>query len=169
MSTRVTPSNAEHPLALLQRTVGNRAVAETLQRTATEAAASTCLTCTYHQTSGKLTCNNADGKTVVDENGYSGAGDKKNDPKSQCVKNEGPLPRGSYTVGAARKSNTPTVFTIPLTPAAANEMCRRGSFLIHGDSVAKPGTASEGCIIVSKTSRKTIAAAGCGTLEVVEK
>ena len=43
----------------------------------------------------------------------------------------------------------------------------RTEFLIHGDSKAKPGTASQGCIILDAATRKAIAESGVGLLEVV--
>ncbi|EOW6741402.1 hypothetical protein ACOZ0W_000484 [Cronobacter dublinensis] len=39
-----------------------------------------------------------------------------------------------------------------------NDMCGRDGFMIHGESTAHPGEASDGCIILSLTNRKIIAA-----------
>ncbi len=41
-----------------------------------------------------------------------------------------------------------------------------GLFMIHADSLARPGTASEGCVILDPTSRKKLAECHGGTLDV---
>lgn len=43
-----------------------------------------------------------------------------------------------------------------LTPIPSNKMFRRNAFLIHGDSITAPGTASAGCIIFNSGPRKKI-------------
>ena len=35
---------------------------------------------------------------------YAGASGYKNDPSQECVKNSGPLPRGTYTIGSPHNS-----------------------------------------------------------------
>jgi Protein of unknown function (DUF2778) len=89
------------------------------------------------------------------ETGYSGAlPDGENKPYMECVKDVGPIPRGYYVIGAARTN--PTLFTLPLT-ADNPQYCTlaRSGFLIHGDN--STGTASHGCIVLSKGIRRTIA------------
>lgn len=54
-------------------------------------------------------------------------------------------------------------------PDPANDMCGRGGFLIHGDSTADPGTASQGCIILNRSQREQIAANPVKLLRVVER
>ena len=44
----------------------------------------------------------------------------------------------------------------------------RTHFLIHGDSIAHPGDASEGCIALSHAARQAIAISGDTELEVVQ-
>ena len=88
-------------------------------------------------------------------------------PMHKCEKDIGPLPRGRYTIGKPRKGPSP--FSLPLMPAADNEMCGRGDFLIHGDSIAAPGNASHGCIIMSRPDREHIAATGVKQLVVVDQ
>lgn len=91
--------------------------------------------------------------------GYSGLGDAKNDPKRQDDKGEGPIPEGKYAIGpmiAHHGAHGPCV--LPLTPIGGQEMHGRSAFLIHGDSIEHPGTASHGCIIMSRTVRQQIAA-----------
>ncbi|MDX7993443.1 tlde1 domain-containing protein, partial [Xenorhabdus littoralis] len=41
-------------------------------------------------------------------------------------------------------------------PSQSNNMYGRDLFRIHGDSRARPGEASEGCIIVGKEARREI-------------
>lgn len=88
------------------------------------------------------------------ETGYSGADpDGKNDPTKECVRNIGPIPRGYYTIGAAVDS--PTAVSLPLG-ADNPSYCSppRSGFLIHGDN--STGTASQGCIILSRTTRERV-------------
>lgn len=88
------------------------------------------------------------------ETGYSGAvPEGKNKPNMECMQNVGPIPRGYYVIGAPR--GNPTPFTLPLT-AENLHYCApaRSGFLVHGDN--STGTASHGCIILSKGVRQTI-------------
>ncbi|ARU83235.1 DUF2778 domain-containing protein [Enterobacteriaceae bacterium 155047] len=89
---------------------------------------------------------------------YSGRPGYKNDSAYECVKGKGPLPRGTYKIGAPFFHHNTRAWTMRLTPYAANDMCGRDAFMIHGDSAAHPGSASDGCIIVSLPNRKLIAA-----------
>ena len=109
------------------------------------------MTWTYYQASGKLS---HDGTDIGE--GYSGAGDGKNNPDMQEVHNVGPLPRGEYTINAPQHTVTHGPYVLPLTPNPANEMFGRSGFLMHGDSVVNPGTASEGCIIMPRHIREQV-------------
>lgn len=91
---------------------------------------------------------------------YAGAEGYKNDSAYECRANQGPLPRGTYTIGAPFTHSTAGAYTLRLTPAAGNDMCGRAGFLIHGDSVSNPGTASTGCIVLIKSRRKEIVDSG---------
>lgn len=53
-----------------------------------------------------------------------------------------------------------------LTPVGHTPHGRAG-FLIHGESRANPGNASEGCIILGRTTRESISASHDADLEVV--
>lgn len=117
---------------------------------------------TYEQSTGRIL---QDGVRVAI--GYSGAGECKNDPASQDVHNAGPIPRGHYSIGAPCDTMTHGPYVLRLTPDAANDMCGRAGFLIHGDSVVHPGTASEGCIILGRAIREKIWDSGDHDLEVV--
>ena len=116
----------------------------------------------YEQASGQLS---RDGANIV--RGYSGAGEGKNNPEDQEIHNVGPLPRGSYTITAPHDTVTHGPYVLPLTPDPANEMFGRAGFLIHGDSVVSPGTASEGCLIFPRNIRERIWTSGDTALTVV--
>lgn len=99
--------------------------------------------------------------------GYSGAPSGKNDPTKQCIQDVGPIPRGLYTIGAPQDTVTHGPYVLPLTPDPANNMCGRSGFLIHGDSIVNPGTASQGCIILSRNCRQQIWTSGDQQLQVI--
>jgi hypothetical protein len=89
--------------------------------------------------------------------------------------NYGPLPTGSYTIGPAEDSVKLGPVAMPLVPDPANQMHGRSGFFIHADSVANPGTASEGCIVpvngvngeAGRVIREQIAADSDRGLEVI--
>jgi hypothetical protein len=89
---------------------------------------------------------------------YSGRPNFKDDSANECVSGKGPLPRGTYTIGPAFYHHKTRAWTMRLIPYVENSMCGRDGFMIHGDSAAHPGEASDGCIILNLTSRKVIAA-----------
>ena len=111
---------------------------------------------TYHQSSGQLIA--PDDRQI--EVGYSGHEEGKNNPSMQDHKSIGPCPRGWYTMETiADEHGTPVDYehkkapVIRLIPDAENEMFGRAGFLIHGDSVHDPGTASLGCLIFPRWVR----------------
>ncbi|WP_414162814.1 tlde1 domain-containing protein [Superficieibacter sp. BNK-5] len=89
---------------------------------------------------------------------YSGRPGFKNDSANECVSGKGPLPRGTYTIGPAFFHVRTRAWTMRLMPYPENQMCGRGAFMIHGESSAHPGEASDGCIILDLLYRKIIAA-----------
>lgn len=99
--------------------------------------------------------------------GYSGSGIHKNDPDSQALANLGPIPCGRYTIGAPQDTVTHGPYVLPLMPHVGNEMHMRSHFLIHGDSVVTPGSASEGCVILSRAVRQLVWESNDHLLEVV--
>ncbi|MFL5142091.1 MAG: tlde1 domain-containing protein [Microvirga sp.] len=121
---------------------------------------------TYEQATGRMFLTEA-GENDLMATGYSGssAHGGKNNPQAQCEADIGPIPRGVYKIGKPRKGPTP--FSLPLTPDPSNAMCGRSAFLIHGDSIAAPGTASHGCIILARPDRERIAESGVKQLVVV--
>lgn len=123
---------------------------------------------TYVQKTGELLHNGAH-----EAFGYSGYDDPdsgqqgKNNPDLENVHDVGPIPVGSYAIGSPEDTLTHGPFVLPLTPNAANQMFGRAGFLIHGDSVVEPGTASRGCIIMGRPVRNEIAASGDHSLQVI--
>ena len=108
---------------------------------------------TYSQSTGHMSHN---GQLVGI--GYSGHDDGKNNPSMQTVPNVGPIPQGQYSIGAPRDSDKVGPFALPLDPMAGTNTFGRSAFMIHGDSIVHPGTASEGCIIILRDVRNQIAA-----------
>ena len=106
----------------------------------------------YQQSSGILKHN--DGQVAV---GYSGApGVGKNNPLEQAVHNIGPIPQGKYAIGPPHDTDKHGPYVLRLTQDPANQMFGRDGFLMHGDSVHAPGTASEGCIIMPRNVREQV-------------
>ena len=99
--------------------------------------------------------------------GYSGKGIGKNNPAAQSVPNVGPIPCEFYTIEDPHDTKDHGPFVLRLIPDVTNVMFGRSGFLIHGDSVQAPGTASEGCIIASKLTRLRIWDSGDRRLQVV--
>ena len=121
---------------------------------------------TYAQSTGRLSHD----EQSFGECGYSGFEDGKNNPAKQDEPDLGPIPQGRYTIGPVEFENTDGPhgpFVLPLIPDAGNEMFGRSGFLIHGDSLADPGNASRGCIILPRETREEMAQSGDFVLEVV--
>jgi hypothetical protein len=116
----------------------------------------------YEQLTGDL---RYDGKVVA--SGYSGHGEHKNDPSAQSMHNVGPIPVGYYTIGAPHETATHGPYVLTLTPYEQNQMFSRAGFLIHGDSKAEPGAASQGCVIMGRSVREAIWQSNDRTLKVV--
>lgn len=116
----------------------------------------------YEISTGKLS---KDGAALG--TGYSGQPSCKNDPAKCDQHNEGPIPPGRYMIGDPIDTPTHGPYVLRLSPDAANEMHGRSGFLIHGDSAARPGTASQGCIILPRAVREAVHASGDRLLEVV--
>ena len=109
----------------------------------------------YSQSTGYLSYN---GRHIA--TGYSGHGEGKNNSGMQNVPNIGPCPQGRYQIGAPKDDNRVGPFALPLTPMPGTDTFGRFAFLIHGDSIVAPGTASEGCIILLRDARNQIAESG---------
>jgi Protein of unknown function (DUF2778) len=118
---------------------------------------------TYSQKSGEL---DPDGNKVA--TGYSGAGSGKNNPELQNVHNVGPIPQGHWAItGPPADTKTHGPYVLRLTPELETETFGRSGFLMHGDSKERPGTASQGCIIVPRAVREQVWKSGDRNLKVV--
>jgi len=118
----------------------------------------------YHQKTGQLY---KDAQLLG--TGYSGHGAGLNNPDLQSTAMVGPIPVGFYTIGTAYTE--PYEHKMPpvmhLIPDSTNNMYGRSGFLIHGDSISAPGTASEGCIILNHTIRVIISKSTDRRLQVI--
>jgi hypothetical protein len=118
---------------------------------------------TYIQETGEL---QQDGKPVA--TGYSGAGRGKNNPDLQDVHNVGPIPQGDWTISGPPISTAEHgPYVLRLSPATETETFGRSGFLMHGDSKAAPGTASQGCVILPRSVREEVWQSGDRDLKVV--
>lgn len=116
----------------------------------------------YQQSSGRLYRNG----TYVGT-GYSGHGSGKNNSAMQGVAGIGPIPTGSYDIGAPFNHPQAGPYALRLTPKSGTYTYGRSGFLIHGDSLSNPGQASEGCIVESHPVRQQVWESGDHVLEVM--
>jgi Tlde1 domain len=114
----------------------------------------------YHQRTGRLESN---GRQVA--TGYSGTGAGRNNPAMETLHNQGPIPRGTYTIGQAHDTRDHGPHVMSLTPRAGQNMHGRAGFLIHGDNVRHD--ASTGCIILPREIRNVISGSTDRELQVV--
>lgn len=116
----------------------------------------------YVQSTGEVAFVNGDFECPFAA-GSAGAGEGRNNPAKDCVRNVGPLPRGDYYMEVVHhpRFRAPA---IKLTPEPETQSCGRSAFFIHG------GTKSEGCILLQTNERRFIEAginAGFRMLRVV--
>lgn len=106
--------------------------------------------------------------------GYAGAGDGKNNPAKERVRNVGPVPKGFWRIGLPYDSKVTGPFTIPLYKLDnrpgddVDDITGRSAFRIHGDSITRPGAASSGCIILTRDARVRVVDSRSEILWVVE-
>lgn len=110
-----------------------------------------------------------DGKLIA--KGYSGAPGFVNSTAHEGVRNKGPIPRGFYRMSSVwPKHPRLGQVAISLVPIH-HDALGRSDFMIHGDSIKRPGTASKGCIILDYATRLLMAGSvgrpGEGMIEVV--
>lgn len=123
---------------------------------------------TYIQKSGELLHDGEhEGVGYFGYNDPDSGQEGKNNPDLQNIHDVGPIPVGRYVIGSPHDTLTHGPFVLPLTPDAANQMFGRSAFLIHGDSVVEPGTASRGCIIMNRVIRNEVATSGDHALTVI--
>ena len=116
----------------------------------------------WDQSAGELTLNG--GHVAY---GYSGRDLGKNNPAMDAARGVGPIPAGIWRI--VRQYNSPNVgpAALELSPLPGTDTHGRSAFRIHGDSIASPGTASHGCIILPRVIRDRIWASGDRALQVV--
>lgn len=103
----------------------------------------------YIQASGQL--EDPTGKVIA--TGYSGHGPGRNSPAMQNVHDIGPIPVGTFHIGAAEDSKQLGPVAMPLTQLAGDTFGRSG-FFIHGDDLQHD--ASHGCVILPHDVRLEI-------------
>ena len=119
--------------------------------------------CTYAQKTGEL---QQDGEQVA--TGYSGAGEGKNNPEMQSVRNVGPIPQGDWTItGPSINTADHGPYVLRLTPKNETQTFGRGGFLVHGESKSAPGTASHRGVIIPRTVREQVWNSGDRGLQLV--
>lgn len=109
------------------------------------------MTWTYSQTTGELRRGG-----VLFGVGYAGQPPHKNDPAAQALRAKGPIPRGDWKITGVYDSKNTGPFTLILEPGPETQVFGRTAFRIHGDSIANPGFASNGCIILARPIRNRI-------------
>jgi hypothetical protein len=123
---------------------------------------------TWRQSTGELRRN---GITVA--RGYSGRDWGKNNPRAEAAPRIGPIPSGRWRMTGLYHSSNVGPCTIRLEALDGrpgddrHEPTGRSAFRIHGDSIARPGTASHGCIILGRAMRQGMWDSGDHELEVV--
>lgn len=117
----------------------------------------------YFQSSGKLFLN--DELLGI---GYSGSPEYKNKPEFQHLKDHGCIPQGEYSISEPYSSQSKGPMVFRLAPKPGTEVFGRTAFMIHGDSIKHPGTASQGCIIMPRAVRDSINVSGVRDLSVKE-
>lgn len=110
----------------------------------------------YEQGSGTLSLVNGEWRCPLAV-GYAGVQGFINDPDAQCRKGVGPLPRGHYKMRVVRHHRFARP-AIRLDPEIGTEMCGRSGFYIHGDNDKGDRSASSGCIILDRGTRKCVSA-----------
>ena len=107
---------------------------------------------TYTITTGELSLDGLGYGT-----GYSGLQQCKDKPADANIPLFGPIPPGSYTIGPAFNNTPLGDLAMPLIPDPTNVMFSRTGLWIHGDSIAHPGAASHGCIVLPRPARLALA------------
>lgn len=119
---------------------------------------------TFKQSTGELF--NPDGMLLAE--GYSGHGADVDRPDTQSIPDMGPIPEGTYTIGAMELEHPKLgPIVMPLVPDPENEMFNRSGFFLHGDNSKMDESASEGCIILPRFARERVAESADRRLQVV--
>jgi hypothetical protein len=102
-----------------------------------------------------------------DGDGIAEPGEGKNDPTKQAVKGVGPVPEGLWVFGAPFFHDHAGPYVLRLLPKSVPQLYGRSGFLIHGDSMRLPGSASHGCIILARDLRMKLWESGDHEIRVV--
>lgn len=98
---------------------------------------------------------------------YSGKGDHKNQPEDEAIRGLGPIPAGRWRIVRWDDHHGSKGPNVAVLEPVGHDAHGRTSFLIHGDSISAPGTASEGCIVAGPGYRDELRGSGDLDLEVV--
>jgi lipoprotein-anchoring transpeptidase ErfK/SrfK len=143
---------------------------------------STGLDWIYSQSTGQMTHpvdgGSPDGGATVVDTGYSGHGNGVNNSAMQREAGTGPIPQGTYTIQPQQDNVTANGTSLPgsmriTMPDGGSTLINlpdggtRSGFLIHGDNPQGNRTASNGCIILQRSTRDQIGSSGDNTLRVV--
>lgn len=118
------------------------------------------MTWTYKQSTGEMISPN--GAVTI---GYSGHGKGRNNPAMQGTQKIGPIPLGVYTIGKAYDHPHLGPCVMNLEPLPDIDTLGRSLFRIHGNDAQND--ASQGCVIIGPTTRKTIATSDDRILTVI--
>jgi hypothetical protein len=121
---------------------------------------------TYQQSTGDWQQNGQ-----LEAIGYSGHPPYVNIPSAETILNEGPIPRGFYTItGPPFADPKCGAYCLRLIPYPETILYGRDDFLIHGDEILHPGQdlASDGCIILLRNTRESTWLSGDRILEVIQ-
>ena len=121
----------------------------------------------FQISTGRLTKNGTDLGPA-----YSGAQGHVDNPSDTALKGAGPIPIGSWTIGAPVDKLTPGdelgPFCLPLTAELGTQTFGRSAFYIHGDNPKHDESASHGCIVAARLLREAVWADPDHLLLVVE-
>ena len=115
----------------------------------------------YCQTTGLMTQD--DGTQVA--KGWAGRQDGKNEHEMESVHNTGPLPCGTYDVGAWGDHGALGPDSAPLTQTSGESFGRNG-FYIHGPGTTDYGQESKGCIVIPRSERLVVEGLAPDTITV---
>jgi hypothetical protein len=124
----------------------------------------------YDQSTGQMIEVGVAGIPFPVGQGYSGNnnnGLNMNNPNSQGIGYNGPIPQGGWSIGAQTHSNRTGAGVLPLTPINGTNTYNRNAFQVHGDNRWRSNNASDGCIVIGRGVRDRIAGSNDTLLWVV--
>lgn len=98
---------------------------------------------------------------------YSGHGIGKNNHAYEKMQNIGPIPCGEWEIAHWDDHHGDKGPQVAVLLPVKHNAWGRTAFLIHGDSISRPGEASHGCIIASRYVRDKLRASGERQLTVI--